>query len=95
MLQVRPGSVVIGGTVLRLRGYVFVPSRPASSALLQLTAEVEHKPMDEVLKAFAIAEQKAPDGTEYLHGMTYWLACGDHFDRSSRFQFQQKRWKNI
>jgi hypothetical protein len=56
---------------------LFLPGQ--LQALLQLTAETEHKKIDEVLKAFAIAEQKAPDGTEYLHGMAYWLACGDHF----------------
>jgi hypothetical protein len=56
---------------------LFLPGQ--LQALLQLTAEAEHKKIDEVLKAFAIAEQKAPDGTEYLHGMAYWLACGDHF----------------
>jgi len=56
---------------------LFLPGQ--LQALLQLTAETEHKKLDEVLKAFAIAEQKAPDGTEHLHGMAYWLVCGDHF----------------
>jgi hypothetical protein len=56
---------------------LFLPGQ--LQALLKLTAEVEHKKLDDVLKEFAIAEQRAPDGTEYLHGMAYWLACGDHF----------------
>ncbi|MBH5372963.1 hypothetical protein [Bradyrhizobium glycinis] len=56
---------------------LFLPGQ--LQALLRFTAEVEHKRLDDVLKAFDIAEQKAPDGTEYLHGMAYWLACGDHF----------------
>lgn len=56
---------------------LFLPGQ--LQALLKLTSEAEHKKLDDVLKEFAIAEQKAPDGTEYLHGMAYWLACGDHF----------------
>lgn len=48
-------------------------------ALLQLNAGEEHATLDEAIKAWEIAEKKAPDGTEYLHGITYWMVIGDHF----------------
>jgi hypothetical protein len=48
-------------------------------ALLKLSINPEHPTLDEVMKAWAIAESKAPLGHEYLHGITYWMAVGDHF----------------
>lgn len=48
-------------------------------ALLELENEDEHASLDDVLKAWAIAEQRAPEGMEYLHGITYWTAIDDHF----------------
>jgi hypothetical protein len=71
---------------------LFLPGQ--LQAHLQLTAETEHKNVDEVLKAFAIAEQRAPDGTEYLHGMAYWLGCGDHFYMIQHVSIRRKQWKN-
>lgn len=48
-------------------------------ALLRLEPDEEQPDLAAVLEAFEIAEQAAPRGHEYLHGLTYWLATGDHF----------------
>ncbi|MDJ0947242.1 MAG: hypothetical protein QNJ30_27660 [Kiloniellales bacterium] len=42
----------------------------------QLQALIEEEPEAPVLD---IAERRAPDGSEYLHGICYWLAVDDHF----------------
>ncbi|BCH18857.1 hypothetical protein [Mesorhizobium sp. L-2-11] len=59
-------------------------------ALLQLSADPAHPTLDEVMKAWAIAESKAPDGHEYLHGIAYWLAVGDHFYQIQHVTLQAK-----
>lgn len=42
------------------------------------------------MKAWAIAESKAPDGHEYLHAIAYWLAIGDHFYQIQHVALQTK-----
>lgn len=46
--------------------------------------------LDDAMKAWVIAEAKAPDGHEYLHGMCYWLAIGDHFYQIQHIALQAK-----
>ena len=41
--------------------------------------EGDQAPLDAVLEAFDIAEAAPPAGHEYLHGICYFLAIGDHF----------------
>jgi hypothetical protein len=48
-------------------------------ALLELDEKEEHGSLAEALRAWNIAEIKAPDGKEYLHAITYWMIIGDHF----------------
>ncbi|RWB72939.1 MAG: hypothetical protein EOQ50_18400 [Mesorhizobium sp.] len=59
-------------------------------ALLQLSADPAHPTLDEVMKAWAIAESRAPAGHEYLHGIAYWLAIGDHFYQIQHVTLQAK-----
>jgi hypothetical protein len=59
-------------------------------ALLQLSADPSHPTLDEVMKAWAIAESKAPAGHEYLHGIAYWMAVGDHFYQIQHVALQAK-----
>lgn len=59
-------------------------------ALLQLSADPTHPTLDEVMKAWAIQESKAPAGHEYLHGIAYWLAIGDHFYQIQHVTLQAK-----
>lgn len=49
-------------------------------ALLEIAAEESpHGSLDDALRALTIAEMKAPDGMEYLNGITYWAIFADHF----------------
>jgi hypothetical protein len=51
-------------------------------ALLRLAGDAEQPDqvaLAEALEAWDIAEREAPEGHEYLHGISYWLAIGDHF----------------
>lgn len=59
-------------------------------ALLKLTADGEQPTLAEVMHAMEIAERKAPDGHEYLHGIAYWLAIGDHFYQIQHTSLQSK-----
>lgn len=59
-------------------------------ALLKLAGDPDHTTLDEILKAWAIAERKAPDDHEYLHGIAYWLAIGDHFYQIQHVALQSK-----
>lgn len=54
---------------------IFSPGK--LQAVLAMAAE-EHQTLEEALEAFGVAEQAAPQGSEYLHGISYWLAIGDH-----------------
>ncbi len=48
-------------------------------ALVKILEERPHATLAEVLRAYEIAEQQAPAGYEYVHGLSYWLAIQDHF----------------
>ncbi|MCM5554114.1 hypothetical protein M4J39_13045 [Pleomorphomonas sp. NRKKF1] len=49
-------------------------------AILDLVSkDEEHRSLDEVLSELSIYEMKAPEGSEYVHAITYWCAIGDHF----------------
>lgn len=56
---------------------LFAPGQ--MQALLKLTGDEAQPELAAVLEAYEIAEQAAPAGHEYLHGLNYWLAIGDHF----------------
>jgi hypothetical protein len=75
-------------------GYVFgdicLFSPGQLQALLELSADEDHLSLEEVLQAWSIAEKKAPDGTEYLHAIAYWLAIGDHFYQIQHVSLQAK-----
>lgn len=53
----------------------------------QLQALIEQAPKAKVLD---ISERKAPDGSEYLHGICYWLAIRDHFFIIQHITLQSK-----
>lgn len=55
---------------------LFLPGQ--MQALLSVKDE-RHLSLEEVIKAWDIAEQAAPEGKEYLHAITYFLAIKDHF----------------
>ncbi|WP_157750296.1 hypothetical protein [Sinorhizobium fredii] len=59
-------------------------------ALLQLTSDPAHATLDEVMRAWEIAESRAPEGHEYLHGIAYWMAIGDHFYKIQHVALQTK-----
>jgi hypothetical protein len=59
-------------------------------AFLRRSAGEEHTSLAEVLIAWGIAEQAAPVGTEYLHGICYWLAVDDHFYQIQHVAIQSK-----
>lgn len=59
-------------------------------ALIQLSADPSHPSLAEIMKAWAIAESKAPDGHEYLTGISYWVAIGDHFYQIQHVAIQVK-----
>lgn len=65
------GEYVFGTTCL------FAPGQ--MQALLKLTGDDAQPELEDVLEAYEIAEQAAPAGHEYLHGLSYWLAKDDHF----------------
>jgi len=56
---------------------LFAPGQ--MQALLKLQPDGAQPSLAAVLEAYEIAEQAAPAGHEYLHGLSYWLAMGDHF----------------
>lgn len=64
-------DVIFGDLCLYLPGQL--------QALLQLTGDKPQATLDELMQAWDIAEQRAPDGMEYLRGITYWTVIGDHF----------------
>lgn len=53
----------------------------------QLQALIEEHPDASVLD---IAEKRAPDGTDYLHAICYWLAIRDHFFIVQHISLQSK-----
>lgn len=52
--------------------------------------EGEHKDLAEELAALEIEEAAAPQGHEYVHGMTYWMAIDDHFYQIQHQSLQAK-----
>lgn len=71
-------------------GNVCLFSPGQMQALLQLSADEEHPTLDEVMRAWTIAESQAPDGHEYLHAISYWMAFGDHFYQIQHVALQAK-----
>ncbi|MGF6862556.1 hypothetical protein ABIE69_003145 [Rhodobacteraceae bacterium MBR-64] len=67
---------------------LFSPGQMQS--LLKLTVGGGQPTLAEVMSALEIAERKAPDGHEYLHGIAYWLAIGDHFYQIQHTSLQSK-----
>lgn len=59
-------------------------------ALLDLAGDKQQASLEEVMTAWDIAEQRAPDGMEYLRGITYWAAIGDHFYQIQDMSLQIK-----
>jgi hypothetical protein len=59
-------------------------------ALIELGKEPDEATLAQVLEAWPIAEKAAPDGTEYLHGITYWMVTGDHFYQVQHAALQAK-----
>lgn len=59
-------------------------------ALLRLEQSGEQPDLAAVLEAFDIAERAAPEGHEYLHGISYFLATGDHFYQIQSTALQAK-----
>jgi len=74
-------DIVFGDTCLFLPGDL--------QALLEFASQ-RHRSLAEELEALDIAEQRAPDGTEYLRGITYWAAIGDHFYQIQDLGLQAK-----
>ena len=56
---------------------LFTPGQ--MQALIELYKTGEHGELNDTIEAFTIAESGAPDGHEYVHGIAYWMAIGDHF----------------
>lgn len=57
---------------------LFAPGK--QQALLKLLEESKDElTLQQFIDAFEIAESPAPAGCEFLSGLTYWLAKGDHF----------------
>jgi len=63
-------------------------------ALLKLSESAdeggEHVPLAEALNAMEIEEARAPEGREYLHGISYWLVIGDHLYQIQHVAIQAK-----
>jgi hypothetical protein len=60
-------------------------------ALLKVADDAgEHPNLAEILEQLEIAEAAAPKGHEYVHGMTYWMATGDHFYQIQHTTLQSK-----
>lgn len=64
-------DVIFGDLCLYLPGQL--------QALLQLAGDKPQATLEELMEAWDIAEHRAPEGMEYLRGITYWMAIGDHF----------------
>lgn len=75
-------DVVFGDVCLYLPGDL--------QALLQLAGDKSQASLEEMMEAWDIAEQKAPDGMEYIRGITYWAAIGDHFYQIQDMSLQVK-----
>ena len=67
---------------------LFAPGQ--QQAFLQLAEAAEHGGLEEALRQWEIRERAAPRGHEYLHGMSYFLAIGDHFYQVQHVALQAK-----
>lgn len=59
-------------------------------ALLKVTDDASHEALADMLEALEIAEAAAPEGHEYVHGMTYWMSVDDHFYQIQHTTLQSK-----
>lgn len=48
-------------------------------AFLRLEQQSARRTLADVMKALEVNQRPAPDGHEYLNGITYWFCTGDHF----------------
>lgn len=53
-------------------------------------ADQKHKSLEETLRNIEIAERPPADGEDYLRGIAYWLAVGDHFFVIQNISIQNK-----
>jgi hypothetical protein len=61
-------------------------------ALLRTVAEgADHGTLETALNAYDIKETRATDGHEYVAGISYWLAIGDHFYQIQHVSLQVKQ----
>lgn len=61
-------------------------------ALLRTVAEgADHGTLEAALNAYDIREARATDGHEYVGGICYWLAIGDHFYQIQHVSLQAKQ----
>lgn len=67
---------------------LFAPGQ--MQALLQFSSDPAHPTLAEVMRAWEIAETRAPEGHEYLHAICYWVAIGDHFYHIQHTSLQSK-----
>lgn len=67
---------------------LFAPGQ--QQAFLRLAEAADHDELEEALRQWEIREQAAPQGHEFLHGMSYFLAIGDHFYQIQHLALQAK-----
>lgn len=67
---------------------LFAPGQ--QQAFLQLAEAAEHGDLEDALRAWEIRERAAPQGHEYLHGISYFLAIDDHFYQVQHVSLQAK-----
>lgn len=67
---------------------LFAPGQ--QQAFLQLAEAAEHGGLEDALRQWEIKERAAPRGHEYLHGLSYFLAIGDHFYQIQHVALQAK-----
>lgn len=67
---------------------LFAPGQ--QQAFLQLAEAAEHGGLEDALRAWEIKERAAPQGHEYLHGLSYFLAIDDHFYQVQHVALQAK-----
>lgn len=67
---------------------LFAPGQ--QQAFLQLAEAADHGDLEEALRQWEIKERSAPQGHEYLHGLSYFLAIDDHFYQVQHVALQAK-----
>lgn len=91
----QPGYERMLNTYHAGNGFVFGTVCLFSPGQLQALLHVvddnsEHPDLADVLEQLEIRETAAPKGHEYVHGMTYWFATGDHFYQIQHVTLQSK-----